>query len=129
MSRLFFSLALLFVLAACGTAPKDVALPAAVPGGWTRTAMKEIRKADAPGRIAELDLKKAWHGVYDGPTAVEVEVYQFHSSTAAFEARQSWRPDGKRMVHQRNELFITAHSPQPDRSALENFMTALGKAL
>ena len=117
----------MFSLAACGSAPKELALPDAVAGGWKRTAVNQIRKADAPGRIAELDLNSALHGVYDGPTTVEVEVYRFHSSTAAFEARQSWRPDGKRMVHQRNDLFITAHSPQPDRSALENFMTALEK--
>ena len=76
-----------------------------------------------------LDLTRAMRGSYDGPTTVEVEVYQFGSSTAAFEARQSWRPDGQRIVHQRNELFITAHSPQPDRSALESFVIALEKAL
>lgn len=129
MPRLFFSLALLLGLAACGSAPKELALPDAVAGGWKRTSVSVIAKADAPGRIAMLDLKRALRGQYDGPTAIEVEVYQFESSTAAFEARQSWRPDGKRMVHQRNDLFLTAHSPQPDRSALESFLNALEKAL
>lgn len=129
MFRLLLSVTLFLSLAACGSAPKQLALPDAVAGGWKRTGISEINKADAPGRIATLDLKRALRGQYDGPTTVEVEVYQFNSSTDAFEARQTWRPDGKRMVHQRNDLFLTAHSPQPDRSALESFLNALEKNL
>jgi hypothetical protein len=127
--RLLLSFSLLLSLAGCASAPKELALPEAVAGGWKRTSVSEIAKSELPNRIASLKLTRALRGNYDGPTTVEVDVYQFASSAAAFEARQSWLSDGKRMVHQRNDLFLTAHSPQPDRSALESFLTALEKSL
>ena len=116
-------------LAGCSSSPRTVALPPAVDGGWKLRSSTPIAPEEAPGRIPMLKPVQLLHGAYDGPTTIEVDVYQFKNATAAFEALQSWRPDGQRLIRQHHEIFITARSPQPDRSALDTFLNNLEKAL
>jgi hypothetical protein len=116
-------------LCACSSTPRSVTLPSAVEGGWKLQSSTPVAASEAPGRIPSLKPLLIFHGSYDGPTAIEVDVYLFRNSTAAFEALQSWRPDGQRVIRQHNDLFITARSPQPDRSALDTFLNNLEKTL
>lgn len=126
--RFLFYLSLV-VLAACSSEPRVVALPAAVEGGWKLQSAQALPVGEAPGKIPLLKPEQMLRGSYDGPTAIEVEVYRFKNATGAFEALQSWRPDGQRIVRHKNDLFMTARSPQPDRSAVDTFLNGLEKVL
>jgi hypothetical protein len=117
------------LLAACTSEPRVVALPSAVDGGWRLKSSAVMAAAEAPGKIPSLEPQQMLRGSYDGPTAIEVEVYRFKNTTGAFEALQSWRPDGQRIVRHKNDLFMTARSPQPDRSAVDTFLNGLEKVL
>jgi hypothetical protein len=118
----------ILALAACSPEPRVVALPAAVDGGWKLKASGNVPDGEAPGKIPQLKPVQSLRGTYDGPTAIEAAVYRFKNNTGAFEALQSWRPDGQTIVRQKNDLFLTARSPQPDRSAVDTFLNGLEKA-
>jgi hypothetical protein len=113
-------------LAACGSQPRLVELPPAVEGGWARKGPAEI--LTVPPAIQQMAPLKALAARYDGPTEVDVELFQFKNATQAFGALQSWRPDGARMVRQKNDVFLTVKSAQPDRSALDTFLNNLEKS-
>jgi len=100
-----------------------------VEGGWKLKQSGALAEGEAPGKIPLLKPVLMLRGTYDGPTEIAVEVYQFRNATGAFEALQSWRPDGQRLVRHRNDVFMTARSPQPDRSAIDTFLNNLEKVL
>lgn len=129
MSARCLTLAAALLLAACSEPERPLSLPEAVPGGWRRTAVRPLAAGEAPGRLAVTGFKTGLRGTYEGPAAIEVEVFEMANGTEAFSAQQSWRPDGKRMIARKNQYFIAAQSAHPDRTMLGDFLTALEKLL
>lgn len=129
MSARCLTLAAALLLAACSEPERPLSLPEEIPGGWRRTGVETVAKAEAPGRLAMAGFKAGLRGRYEGPATVEVEVFELANGTEAFAIQQGWRPDGKRMIARKNQYFITAQSPHPDRTMLGDFLTALEKLL
>lgn len=98
-----FSLGLLH----CGGGVPRAAMPASLEGGWTRESMTSIRAEDAPESLRRLGATGGNEAAYalDG-RRIPVRLYEMPSTTAAFEAQQTYTRTAGEYYFQMGASFV-----------------------
>src|SRR5436305_12310885 len=92
MRRLSLLSALVIVLAACHRvqAPMPDLFPE-TSGAWHRTALREMRAAEAPDPVPKAGIERLRAASYEGPGKLDARVYRMSSAAVALDVAQGWR--------------------------------------
>jgi hypothetical protein len=127
--RLLVALSTAIFLTACASAPKELAIPPNLEGGWKLTATKPTEAVYAPDWMTKLGRKASRTAAYNGPIDTLVDFHELASDASALEATQLWRRQtGQQYFHLRNH-FIVVRSSHPNKEMAMDFTRALQKAL
>ena len=122
--REFLWVPLLFC--ACRKAPPPRNLfPAAMPGGWRRTALRDMPPSEAPDPVPRTSITNLQTATYEGPGKLEARAYELTASAVALDLVQRWRPSADTVFFYRGRYFVVVKWEQADRKALQAFVRAL----
>ena len=130
MTRSCLLCALGIQLAACHRAEAPV--PDIFPenaGAWHRTALREIRAAEAPDPVPRAGIERIRAASYEGPGKLDARVYQMSSPAVALDAGQRWRPAPQAVFFYSDRFFAVVRWESADRTALHEFVSGLERKL
>lgn len=117
------------VAAGCAAGKGGVSLPANLPGGWARGALREPPPESAPPEIRSLSVRSSIEAEYHGPQPMKVTVYAMGSPTAAFEAAQKWRHREGAVAFQEGRFLAVVDAPRASKAQRDAAADALAESL
>jgi hypothetical protein len=130
MTRPFFLCALALALAACHR-EKDP-MPDVFPqdaGPWHRTALRELRAAEAPDPVPPAGIERIRSASYQGPGKLDVRVYQMSSPAVALDMVQRWHAAPDTVFFYGGRYFAVVRWESAERKALHAFVGVLESKL
>ena len=123
-------MALVIALAAChrAQAPEPDVFPA-TSGAWHRTALREMRAAEAPDPVPQASIERIRAASYEGPGKIDARAYQLRSPAVALDVAQRWRAAPDTVFFASDRFFVVVRWESAERKALHEFVSALEGAV
>ncbi|HZT34015.1 MAG TPA: hypothetical protein VFA33_29255 [Bryobacteraceae bacterium] len=118
-------------LAACRRRPPsaDALLPAVLAGKWRRRDLRDLPAESAPAEAARGTVRRIYEAFYEGPTSVQVDLFELVSATAGLDLAQRWRPAAAAVFFYKDNYFAVVKWQSFDRGNLTAFVRALEQHL
>ena len=130
MGRRYFLAVAAVAATSCGRGgDKGIAVPAALPGGWTRRSIEAVGLDQAPELARRLGAKRVTLARFDGPSPLVATYYTMGADSAAFELVQKWKPEPGEMFFSRGPIFVIVAAAGMDARSLRPIVDAVEKEL
>ena len=118
------------MLASCHRA--EAPMPDLFPetaGAWHRTAVREMKPAEAPDPVPQAGIERIRAASYEGPGKLEARVYQMSTPAVALDVVQRWQAAPDTVLIYAGRFFVVVSWKEAERGALREFVSALEKKL
>jgi hypothetical protein len=112
--------------------PSETPMPDLFPenaGLWHRTALRELKAADAPDPVPPASIERIRAASYEGAGRLDARVYQMSTTAVALDLVQRWQAAPDTVFFYADRFFVVVRWESADRKELQAFVGVLEKRL